>query len=128
MSQMGGDWGWLDTETELGTVGERKRDQEGENTGDPKLCGTSASSELGRVWAVCDTDPSAPGLVCGRVTFSYHTPSYGLSPPDLLLFSSSSPCLIHCTKWMLFICFILIIQRNGPTSYLLLTIQTLFQR
>lgn len=36
--------------------------------------------------------------------------------------------LIDGAEWMLFICFILIIQCNGPTSYLLLTIQNLFQR
>lgn len=49
-------------------------------------------------------------------------------PPQYFLFSSSSPHLIHWTEWMLFICFILIIHCNGPTPYLLLTIQTLFQR
>lgn len=40
----------------------------------------------------------------------------------------TKPFLIHWTEWMLLLCFILIIHCNGPTSYLLLTIQTLFQR
>lgn len=29
MSQMGGNWGWLDSETGLGTAGERRRDHGG---------------------------------------------------------------------------------------------------
>lgn len=85
MSQMGGDWGWLGSETVSGTL-----EREGELTGHVRLCGTCPSSELGRVWGDGDMGPSTPELLYGRVIFFYHTPWDGLPP-----YHHNISCFLH---------------------------------
>lgn len=82
---MGGDWGWLGSETVLGTL-----EREGELTGHVRLCGTCPSSELGRVWGDGDMGPSTPELLYGRVILFYRTPWDGLPP-----YHHNISCFLH---------------------------------